>query len=117
MIELGSDTLSTPGARCEGDPSLQAIRDGKGGCNLGATTASAPVFAILGDSHARMWTSAFDELAHERRQYGIGLTYSSCVPLLDVVPPTRHAVSYTHLDVYKRQKHGNMAVAIEHWRA
>lgn len=90
MIELGSDTLSTPGARCEGDPSLQAIRDGKGGCNLGATTASAPVFAILGDSHARMWTSAFDELAHERRQYGIGLTYSSCVPLLDVVPPTRH---------------------------
>ncbi|WZB74075.1 SGNH hydrolase domain-containing protein [Achromobacter insuavis] len=26
----------------------------------------------------------------ERHQYGIGLTYSSCVPLLDVVPPTRH---------------------------
>lgn len=87
MVNLGLDTHRTPGARCEGDPALTAIRDGKSGCALGG--AAPPVFAILGDSHARMWTSAFDLLARERQQPGLGLTYSSCVPLSDVVPPTR----------------------------
>ncbi|MFM9891848.1 acyltransferase family protein [Achromobacter xylosoxidans] len=90
VIELGSDTLSTPGARCEGNPSLQVIHDGKSGCRLGETNAGMPVFAVLRDSHARMWTPAFDTLGHERNQLGIGLTYSSCVPLMDAVPPTRN---------------------------
>ncbi|KAG1257306.1 hypothetical protein G6F65_015960 [Rhizopus arrhizus] len=89
IITLGADTLATPGARCEGNPSLQTIRDGKGGCALGDADAGAPAFAILGDSHARMWTSALDVLAYEQQQPGIGLTYSSCVPLAGVVPPTR----------------------------
>ncbi|WP_333903116.1 acyltransferase family protein [Achromobacter insolitus] len=88
IITLGTDTLATPGARCEGNPQLQTVLEGNGGCVLGDRTGTAS-FAILGDSHARMWTSALDVLAHERQQPGIGLTYSSCVPLSDVVPPTR----------------------------
>lgn len=91
LVQLGRDLKNTPGARCEGNPELEIIKNSGGGCRLGQNTndASPPLFALVGDSHARMWTAALDKLATESGVSGIGLTYSSCVPALGAVPPSR----------------------------
>jgi len=69
------------GERCEGigkDTSL--IKSGTTNCILGDTNA-APSFFILGDSHARMWTTGLDLLGKEYQFQGIALAYSSCTPI------------------------------------
>lgn len=89
--QIDYDRRTTPGARCEGNPNLLDIRGGVAGCVLGASSLEGvdPSFAIFGDSHARMWTPALDQLARSVGTSGLGLTYSSCVPLVALVPPTR----------------------------
>jgi len=91
MVEFSRETSATPGARCEGDAIIDAIRAGQG-CILGDTTlANTPAFVILGDSHARMWAEGLDTLGNETRQSILMLAYSSCTPILNYVPPTRRA--------------------------
>lgn len=91
LVALDKDTTIVPGIRCEGDPSPEHIRNGKGGCQLGDApqSGSVPAFALLGDSHARMWTAAMDESAKVHGQSGIALTYSNCAPLADALIPAR----------------------------
>ncbi len=91
LAQLGRDVDITPGIRCEGNPDLALIEKHGGGCQLGIASSdrNPPVFAIVGDSHARMWTSALDRLATKANIPGLALTYSSCVPALGIVPPSR----------------------------
>lgn len=91
LLTLDRDTSLVPGIRCEGDPSPEHILDGKGGCLLGVApqAGSVPAFALVGDSHARMWTAAMDETATVHGKSGIALTYSSCAPLAEALIPAR----------------------------
>lgn len=91
IIQLDAEIAKPPGTRCEGDPSLEHIRAGKVGCALGADADARhpPAFALLGDSHARMWVDGADQLARQSGLSGLAYVYSSCVPLADVEPPTR----------------------------
>jgi len=91
LAEFAQDTSVTPGVACEGNPDARVIRAGVSGCLLGdLTRADTPAFAILGDSHARMWAAGLDTLGAEHQQSILMLAYSSCTPLLGYVPPTRH---------------------------
>jgi len=91
MAEFAKETNATPGARCEGNAAIDAIRAGQS-CILGDTTlADTPAFVILGDSHARMWAEGLDALGKETRQSILMLAYSSCTPILNYVSPTRRA--------------------------
>lgn len=89
LQQLDRDMTRAPGIACEGRPDPAQVRAGQGGCTLGPAGEGPAVFALLGDSHARMWTAGADQLAHELDLPGIALTYSSCTPLLDAIPPTR----------------------------
>lgn len=85
---LGTDLAATPGLRCEGaDETSRILADG-GGCMVGATGAQ-PTFALVGDSHARMFTEAVHELGKELQVPILVMARSSCVPALDIAPPTR----------------------------
>lgn len=91
LVQLGHDVSATPGGWCEGNRDPAIIANGGGGCHLGlpSDTAHPLSFAIVGDSHARMWTTALDKVAADAGVSGVGLTYSSCTPALDMVPPSR----------------------------
>ena len=91
LTQLDRDTTVAPGMDCEGKPDLALISAGESGCGLGdpAATASAPDFILLGDSHARMWVSAFDTLARELKLHGVAMAYSNCAPLRGAVPAAR----------------------------
>lgn len=93
IIQLDTEVTKAPGIQCEGDPSIEHIRAGKTGCALGASAyiQQPPAFAILGDSHARMWVDGADQLARQNQISGLAFVYSSCVPLADIEPPTRPA--------------------------
>lgn len=93
LTQLDQDMDMAPGIACEGKPELDVIRAGQSGCVLGdpAVAAPTPDFILLGDSHARMWVSAFDTLARELDLHGVAMAYANCVPLKGAVPPTRPA--------------------------
>jgi len=87
---LDSDVRVAPGIRCEGanDPAL--IRLGGGGCLVGERNSiDPPAFALVGDSHARMYTEAVHTAASGYSRSAIILARSSCIPMLGIVPPTR----------------------------
>ena len=85
---LESDMRAAPGLRCEGSSDLATIRRDGGGCLLGSGDV-APRFALLGDSHARMYTEAVEALMREHQSRALVIARSSCVPVLGVQPPTR----------------------------
>lgn len=91
IIQLDAEVAKAPGIQCEGDPSIEHIRAGNTGCVLGVTADAqlSPTFALLGDSHARMWVDGVDQLAKQKQTSGLAFVYSSCVPLADIEPPTR----------------------------
>lgn len=88
VLQLQNDMRTTPGIRCEGSDEPSVIRQNGGGCFVG-NGASAPRFAVLGDSHARMYTEGLDVLLRERQVRGIIMARSSCVPALAIEPPSR----------------------------
>jgi len=91
LLQFERETSVTPGAKCEGNSTPDAIRTGKAGCLLGyAKSGNTPAFIILGDSHARMWTAGLDALATKHQQSVLMLGYSSCTPLINYTQPTRH---------------------------
>jgi peptidoglycan/LPS O-acetylase OafA/YrhL len=87
---LETDSIITPGIRCEGSKLVSdIIRDG-GGCLLGnIDEKSLPSFVLIGDSHARMYTNAVDLFAKQHNLSALLLSRSSCTPLLGLIPPTR----------------------------
>jgi len=91
LAQLHQDTNVAPGIECEGKPELDVIRAGQSGCVLGdpAEATSTPDFLLLGDSHARMWVSAFDTLARELGLHGTAMAYANCAPLRGVGSPVR----------------------------
>jgi len=81
----------TAGERCEGiGKDVSLIKSGATNCILG-DTSSKPSFFVLGDSHARMWTTGLDVLAKEYQMQGIALSYSSCTPIFEFAP-----LNYNH---------------------
>ncbi len=88
VFQLQNDMRTTPGIRCEGSDDPTVIRQNGGGCLVG-TGASAPRFALMGDSHARMYTDGLDILSRERHGRVLIMARSSCVPALAIEPPTR----------------------------
>ena len=88
LLQLEHDRLATPGIRCEGSADTKVIHQKGGGC-LAGTGTGAPLFALLGDSHARMYTESVDILMRENRSDAIIMARSSCVPVLGLQPPTR----------------------------
>ena len=93
LTQLDRDTSVAPGIDCEGRPELDVIRAGQSGCELGGPAApgTAPDFILLGDSHARMWVSAFDMLSRELKLHGVAMAYANCTPLRGAVPEARPA--------------------------
>jgi len=90
LVQFNQETSITPGARCEGNADTNAIRTGTAGCVLGGTKhALSPDFAILGDSHARMWADGLDLLGQEQQQSILMLAHSSCTPIVGYIAPTR----------------------------
>lgn len=90
LTQLEQDTSVPPGLGCEGKPQLDLIRAGQSGCPLGAPAAgTAPDYVLLGDSHARMWVSAFDAVSRELGIHGVAMTYADCVPLRGAVAAAR----------------------------
>lgn len=88
VVVLDKDLRMTPGLRCEGSSdSAQITMDG-GGCKVGANDRPLD-FALLGDSHARMYTEAVDRLEKARGKSALIMARSSCIPALGLAPPTR----------------------------
>jgi len=88
LFQLANDQYAAPGLRCEGTENLDAIlRDG-GGCLVG-TASTPPIFALIGDSHARMFTEAVEALTREHLTSVLIIARSSCIPALGINPPTR----------------------------
>lgn len=87
-LQLENDQLATPGIRCEGSDDPVVIRQDGGGCLVG-TGEGAPRFALLGDSHARMYAEGVDMLMREHQGRAIVMARSSCVPAIGIEPPTR----------------------------
>ena len=85
---LETDLRAAPGLRCEGSSDPVSIRRDGGGCLLGVGDA-APRFALVGDSHARMYTEAVETLMREHQSRALVIARSSCVPVQGVQPPTR----------------------------
>jgi len=107
LRQLVQDTETTPGVACEGSSSVAQIRRDGGGCPLGLPAdEDRPLsFVLLGDSHARMWTSALGRAAKAHGNAGVGLTRSNCTPLAGLVPPSRRAcadLTYASLDYIVR---------------
>jgi len=89
-IQKIDEVLSlTPGAKCEGSDIKETILQNGGGCAIGYAAAPTFDFAVIGDSHARMWTSGLDSMGKENRTKILGLMRSSCTPLLGISPPAR----------------------------
>lgn len=88
VLQLEHDRRSTPGIRCEGAEDPKIVRQTGGGCLVGAGMG-APLFALLGDSHARMYTESIDTLLREHPGSAIVMARSSCIPVLGLEPPTR----------------------------
>ena len=88
VVQLATDMRTAPGQRCEGSSDPVTIRRDGGGCLLGAGNAP-PRFALVGDSHARMYTEAVEKLMSEHQSRALVLARSSCVPALGIQPPTR----------------------------
>lgn len=89
LSEILISTQTTPGIKCEGSPDITKILSNGGGCIVGADSSFPPSFALIGDSHARMWTQGIDESAKAHHQKVLISAHSSCIPLLDQVPPAR----------------------------
>lgn len=87
--QLVKDLETYPGIRCEGRTDIQDVASTGGGCLLGAVRDRNPSFALVGDSHARMWVEAINAKAKSRERAGLGLAHSSCIPLVGITPPTR----------------------------
>ncbi len=89
--QLVADTTNSPGIACEGADNVQQIARNGGGCTVGDAPGDAlPAFALIGDSHARMYTEAARAAALDSRVNALVLARSSCIPVLDLSPPTRH---------------------------
>jgi peptidoglycan/LPS O-acetylase OafA/YrhL len=88
VLQLENDQRATPGIRCEGSDDPAVIHQDGGGCLVGTGTG-APRFALLGDSHARMYTEGVDMLMREHQDRAIVMARSSCVPAIGIEPPTR----------------------------
>jgi len=74
--------ISKPsGGRCEGKRDIELIKKGETNCIIGASNTT-PDFFIIGDSHARMWSTGLELLGKEYGLQGIVLAYSSCPPIL-----------------------------------
>jgi len=81
--EVFREIYATAGERCEGvGKNTLLIKSGTTNCILGDVN-SEPSFFVLGDSHARMWTSGLDVLGKEHKFQGIALSYSGCTPIFD----------------------------------
>jgi peptidoglycan/LPS O-acetylase OafA/YrhL len=88
LVQIAFDKTATPGLRCEGSDSVAKILYDGGGCLLG-NVSNRPIFALVGDSHARMYTEAIEALASQHVTSVFIMARSSCFPGLDVTPPTR----------------------------
>lgn len=88
LVQIAFDKTATPGLRCEGSDNLVKILHDGGGCLLGKVS-DTPIFALVGDSHARMYTEAIETLASEHVRSVFIMARSSCIPSLDITPPTR----------------------------
>lgn len=91
LTQLLLDTKTTPGIRCEGSPKPAIVQATGGGCEVGDKSVADTTFAVIGDSHARMWTEGVEQMAKSLHVKGLVLAHSSCIPLLGLVPPTRKA--------------------------
>jgi peptidoglycan/LPS O-acetylase OafA/YrhL len=89
VLQLEHDRRAAPGIRCEGSEESDVIRLNGGGCLVGSTDVSEPLFVLLGDSHARMYTEGLAALMHEHQNTALIMARSSCVPVLGLEPPTR----------------------------
>ena len=88
LVQIALDKTATPGLRCEGSENLVKILHDGGGCLLGKVS-DPPIFALVGDSHARMYTEAIEALVSEHVKSVFIMARSSCIPGLDIAPPTR----------------------------
>lgn len=88
VAALGNDLLAAPGLRCEGAQDRSRVLTDGGGCMVGVGDGP-PAFALLGDSHARMYTEAVHSLGQQLGVSVLVMARSSCVPALGLVPPTR----------------------------
>lgn len=88
MRQLESDMKATPGSRCEGSSDPGQVRLDGGGCILGAASRR-PRTAVIGDSHARMYTEALDAAGRQAGASILLMARSSCVPAMGLRPPTR----------------------------
>ncbi|MVW71366.1 acyltransferase family protein [Bordetella sp. 15P40C-2] len=91
LTQLEQDTSVPPGLDCEGKPDLGLIRAGQSGCQLGEPPKpdAVPDYVLMGDSHARMWVSAFDSVSRDLGIHGVAMTYANCVPLRGAVSAVR----------------------------
>lgn len=90
LVELlVADMRVAPGARCEGSADEVVIRRNGGGCVVGNENTGPAKVAIIGDSHARMYTEAVEKWARREGVSALVLARSSCIPLVGLHPPTR----------------------------
>lgn len=90
LTTIMKDNSVTPGMRCEGSKDPDIILNNGGGCVVGENSTNNPTFALVGDSHARMWAHGIDEKAKTKMVNGLLLAQSSCIPILGLTPPTRN---------------------------
>lgn len=85
-MSVFEDKISACWDRIESSPNIE------GGCELGVTNGD-PDFALIGDSHAGAIQNEISSVAKEYGLRGIGLSYRSCPPLINVDPVDRQSAS------------------------
>ena len=77
------------------------LQSGQPECATG-DTASTTTVALVGDSHAAMWSRSFQQVAEQRHWRLETLTKAAC-PLLDLATPNPLRRSVTHCDKWRGQ--------------
>lgn len=117
LTTIMKDNTVTPGIRCEGDKDPNIILKDGGGCVVGEKSVKDLTFALVGDSHARMWADGIDEKAKSKMVKGIVLAHSSCIPILGITPPTRReCLDITSAKIkYIEQSHIKNIIIAGYW--
>lgn len=81
-LAAAEDDINPDRAACDRPPPAR-LRAG-GACVRGDLAAAGPTFALLGDSFADAMMPGVAQAAREHHAKGLMLTYSGCLPLLDI---------------------------------
>jgi len=86
--QLVADLKEPPGMECEGSKDVAAVHNDGGGCLIGKP-GGAVTYAVVGDSHARMWARGLGSVSDQVGRTGLLMARSGCVPMVGIERPKR----------------------------